>query len=206
MMTRDEGRALLRIAGVADVERALDAYDAAHGLAPASASLFDQVVAVPDVSAAIAEQPAQQTSELATEARARRTDPGTSQRAAASVADLRERQRAVLRVLADFPEGLTDEQIATEYERRSGRGGSTSYPQQSPSGLRTRRGELVVAGFAGPAPCEGCRGTGRRLNAAATVQVYCADCSGHDGIERRQMSTGRQAIVWRMTPKTRSEI
>ncbi len=82
-------------------------------------------------------------SETREEAVARRTDPQTSHTAADSVQALRDSQQRVLKVLQDDGDG-TDEDIASWYassERLLG------WPQQSPSGLRTRRSELVDAGF-----------------------------------------------------------
>ena len=67
---------------------------------------------------------------------ARATDPDTSWQAARSVGELRPRQAAVLELLADH-DGLTDEDIARLYVG----------PRQSPSGLRTRRRELVDMGL-----------------------------------------------------------
>jgi len=68
--------------------------------------------------------------------RARTHDPVTSHMAAASVRELRPKQQAVLDMLL-VEDGLTDEEIARYY-----RG-----PAQSPSGLRTRRCELVDLGL-----------------------------------------------------------
>lgn len=71
---------------------------------------------------------------------ARHSDPETSHEAADSIS--RERitavQRAVLRLLADGGM-LSDEQIALRYP--------SSSPPASPSGLRTRRCELVQRGL-----------------------------------------------------------
>lgn len=96
--------------------------------------------------------------------RARTTDPGTSHAAAASVD--REAMRATQRALLSLFEEkgpMTDEQAAAEYESVYANRG---WPQQSPSGLRTRRNELVSS--------EALRDTG----------------------EKRALSTGRKAIVW----------
>lgn len=73
---------------------------------------------------------------LADEAHARRTDPGTSHAAARSVENLRPRQLAILETLRRCGP-LTDEGIAMRYVG----------PLQSPSGMRTRRRELVDAGL-----------------------------------------------------------
>lgn len=69
---------------------------------------------------------------------ARRGDPGTSWAAAASVENLTRTRRAVLAVLEAHPEGMTDPEIweALPWDERT-----------SPSGIRTRRAELVDAGL-----------------------------------------------------------
>lgn len=67
------------------------------------------------------------------EAVARSTDPPTSWAAAKSLGDLRESQSAVLAFLREHGP-MTDEQLVARYDRE---------PRQSPSGLRTRRKELV---------------------------------------------------------------
>lgn len=85
---------------------------------------------------------------------ARATDPDTSWAAARSVTDLRPRQAAVLELLSRGP--LTDEQIARRY----------CGPRQSPSGLRTRRKELVDMGLV------------------------------RDSGVKERMETGRLAVVW----------
>jgi hypothetical protein len=76
-------------------------------------------------------------------ARARTTDPVESHEAAASVRGLTAKQEAVLAVLREATGPLHDQQLAVMYEyRRKAQG----WPEQSPSGLRTRRAELVAAG------------------------------------------------------------
>lgn len=74
---------------------------------------------------------------------ARRTDPETSHEAADSVLNLTAKRRAVLEVLDGIEalSGLADREIAGFYRDDPDR------PQQSPSGLRTRRCELVDAGL-----------------------------------------------------------
>jgi hypothetical protein len=74
------------------------------------------------------------------EPRARHTDPETSHDAAASVKELRRRQAAVWYVL-DMEGPLTDEELVKAYAVRW-----PHFPQ-SPSGLRTRRAELVARGL-----------------------------------------------------------
>lgn len=96
-------------------------------------------------------------------ARARRRDPVTSHAAAASVAGITEKQRAVLRVLA-WAGPLTDEELVEEYERPR----VEPLPEQSPSGIRSRRSELVKLGHV-EAVGQGRTGAGRRaLRWAAT--------------------------------------
>jgi hypothetical protein len=86
---------------------------------------------------------------------ARNTDPQTSWDAARSVTEIRPRQQAILDHLADHgPQ--TDEEIALFYKG----------VRQSPSGLRTRRCELVEMGLV------------------------------VDSGDRRRMASGRMAIVW----------
>lgn len=73
-------------------------------------------------------------------ARARRTDPETSHDAAASVTELRKRQTAVYAALLVLGPS-TDERLVESY--------ATLVPRlpQSPSGIRTRRSELVDRGL-----------------------------------------------------------
>lgn len=90
-------------------------------------------------------------------AHARRTDPDTSHAAAASITEqqLTDRQRAVLQTLRRIGPAI-DPQIAASYIG----------PAQAPSGIRSRRDELVKRGLA--------RDTGRTV----------------------RLPSGRQAIVW----------
>jgi len=91
---------------------------------------------------------------------ARSTDPQTSWEAANSVTrfSITKTRAAILRVLTN--EGpLTDEQIAEQLADLS---------HTSPSGLRTRRKELVNAGMV------------------------------RDSGQRKKMSSGRSAIVWEL--------
>lgn len=96
-------------------------------------------------------------------AHARHSDPDTSHDAAASVTHLRRSQEAVRQVLATMPFGGTDEDIAWRYSL------TPDTPLQSPSGLRTRRKELVKRGLV--------QNSGRRA----------------------RLESGRQAIVWELT-------
>lgn len=97
-------------------------------------------------------------------ARARRSDPETSHEAARSISvkDLRSSQRAVLRTLAKLRKGGTDVDIAGAYDHY----GYSAIAPQSPSGLRTRRAELVDRGLVA------------------------------DSGLRKRLPSGRQAIVW----------
>lgn len=74
----------------------------------------------------------------AQQAHARNSDPATSHAAAERVRDLNATQRLVLRVLADIGPS-TDERLAAYWREHE----ITSI---SPSGLRTRRSELVDTG------------------------------------------------------------
>lgn len=86
-----------------------------------------------DIRVNHADQPVKPQREPEPVAVARRTDPDTSWEAAKSVRDIRETQQAVLAALrAHGP--MTDEEIAERIR---------SERKQSPSGLRTRRSELV---------------------------------------------------------------
>ena len=89
---------------------------------------------------------------------ARRTDPGTSWAAAHSVTDttITRTKKAILRALEHGP--MTDEDIAS----------AVGIAYTTPSGLRTRRRELVDAGLV--------RDSGRRT----------------------RLESGRQAIVWEL--------
>lgn len=106
-------------------------------------------------------------------AKARNTDPETSHAAAESVSDLTEKQNAVLMALRRYPNGLTDERVATIYGNARSvvpRDWEQPFPRQSPSGLRSRRAELVEKGLV--------RDSGRREKTAS----------------------GRQAVVWEVVP------
>jgi len=75
---------------------------------------------------------------------ARTSDPVESHEAAASVGDLRPSQDAVLSALTDLmPAGGTDVELITRYRWLASLG---QVPEQSESGIRSRRAELVVAG------------------------------------------------------------
>jgi hypothetical protein len=76
------------------------------------------------------------------EPRARTTDPETSHAAAASVRNPTANQAAVLRVLKNSGP-ITDETLVRAYTHNSHN--NMNLPQQSESGIRTRRKELVDA-------------------------------------------------------------
>lgn len=104
--------------------------------------------------------------------RARATDPAESRAAAASVTQLTVKQRAVLECLrlAGYP--LVDVEMIGRYREGMAAHG---WPQQTESGLRTRRSELVAAGEvckAGKRPLA----TGRMANrwAAMPTQTNAA--------------------------------
>lgn len=72
-------------------------------------------------------------------ARARRSDPETSHEAAASIGNMTEKRQAVLDCLRAIGRGH-DEAIIDAYR-------SMSLPEQSDSGIRSRRAELVSVGL-----------------------------------------------------------
>ena len=76
-------------------------------------------------------------------ANARRTDPSTSHEAARSIRDVPLNQRAVFDVLGAFGP-LIDEDLISHYDRSVV---MWNNPQQSDSGIRTRRKELVDMGL-----------------------------------------------------------
>lgn len=98
--------------------------------------------------------------------RARNTDPSTSHEAAASVTNLTARRAAVLAFFAQRG-AMTDVQLAALYEPAAFLGLA---PEQSPSGLRTRRSELVTSG---------------RLRDSGGTAV---------------LPSGRRAILWEVAP------
>jgi hypothetical protein len=98
------------------------------------------------------------------QARARRSDPGTSHAAAKSVKNVRDSHKAVLKVYEAYGE-LTDEQLTGYY-------GSMQkhhmVPPQSTSGLRTRRRELADLGLV----CD--TGKRRKLRSGREAVVWAA--------------------------------
>jgi hypothetical protein len=95
---------------------------------------------------------------------ARRENPETSFWAAASVTDLTQKQKAVIDILRRLGGEATDETIRNRYE--ASHDFNEGFPQQSESGLRTRRKELVTRGDI--------RDSGRK----------------------RKLKSGRLAVVW----------
>jgi hypothetical protein len=102
---------------------------------------------------------------------ARTLDPSTSHQAAASILDTRTTMRVILQILAKG--SATDEVIGYVYD---GLVDADRAPMASPSGLRSRRAELV--------------------------DLELVEDSG----ERRPLSTGRRAIVWQITDLGRSHV
>lgn len=98
-------------------------------------------------------------------AHARRTDPPTSHAAAAALTPdtLRKSQAEVLNILRQGP--MHDQRIAAT--------ALAWHSKQSPSGLRTRRAELVAAGLV------------------------------EDSGRRETLPSGRGSVVWRLTAKGR---
>ena len=92
------------------------------------------------------------------DARARSTDPDTSHEAARSIGEMTGKRQAVLDIIRAIGRG-TDEDIIDAYH-------SSTAPQQSASGIRTRRAELTLMGLV------------------------------VDTGERKVRSSGRGAIVW----------
>ena len=73
------------------------------------------------------------------EARARSTDPDTSHEAARSIGEMTGKRQAVLDIIRAIGRG-TDEDFVDAYH-------ATTAPQQSASGIRTRRAELTLMGL-----------------------------------------------------------
>jgi hypothetical protein len=105
---------------------------------------------------------------FAPKAHARASDPETSHAAAKSVRRIRRSQAAVLsclKLLGPRPDTL----LLSGYEAHRD---EHQWPKQSPSGIRTRRKELVAQGFVA------------------------------DSGVRRRLDSGRMAIVWAVTVRT----
>jgi len=95
---------------------------------------------------------------------ARLSDPQTSQDAANSVQNITATQRTIYNLLIN---SMTDEELYTSYGKAVIAGLA---PMASPSGVRSRRAELVVLGLV------------------------------EDTGSRRKLVSGRNAIVWKQTP------
>lgn len=91
------------------------------------------------------------------EPRARRTDRATSHAAARSVRGQTETHARILEVLDAGPPA-TDEQIASRYQAAAAMQG---WPPVSPSGLRSRRAELVDMGLVEDSGLRGRTASGR---------------------------------------------
>lgn len=76
--------------------------------------------------------------------RARTADPTESKAAAASVTGLTEKRKAVLDCIATAGGPLTDYEMIDRYREWQA---DTGWPDQTDSGLRTRRSELAKAGY-----------------------------------------------------------
>lgn len=100
---------------------------------------------------------------------ARTGDPQTSHDAAASVTKLRPRQHSVLRVMKWFGNAATDEKIVSAYAANH------VLPEQSASGIRTRRNELVELGVI------------------------------RDSGKREKLRSGRYGVVWEVVPEKERE-
>lgn len=74
----------------------------------------------------------------------REGDPETSRIAAASIGNLSENQRAVMLVLRVLAQPVLDERLIKEYQRMKK---ALRLPDQSESGLRSRRAELGKGGL-----------------------------------------------------------
>lgn len=109
-----------------------------------------------------------ETRQLPAKASTRSGDPSTSREAAKSIGDLRESQRDVLFMFQNTGTfgGYTDEELIARYPGAV-RGGFY-LKKQSDQGIRSRRSELVRAGFV------------------------------RDSGIKRKISTGRMSIVWEL--------
>lgn len=93
---------------------------------------------------------------------ARKSDPITSYEAAASVGSITATQSAIFTALSNRP--MTDEQLVDAYYSMVDYGVA---PLASPSGIRSRRAELVQLGYV------------------------------IDSTKRAKLASGRKAIVWK---------
>jgi hypothetical protein len=102
-------------------------------------------------------------------ARARRGDPATSHQAAASVLEMTAKREALLWLFRAYGE-MADFELLPNYASHVARHDGLQLPEQSDSGLRTRRSELVKMGKL--------RDSGRT----------------------RENSSGRRCVVWEVVP------
>jgi len=77
------------------------------------------------------------------EAHARNSDPDTSHAAAESVQRVTDTQVAIADLMRHIGRPITDTELATHYATWHAEFGEETVPRSSPSGLRTRRSELV---------------------------------------------------------------
>lgn len=89
---------------------------------------------------------------------ARHTDPAESHAAAASVSDITGKQSAVLALIRESGP-ITDHQLVIDYQRQYRERG---WPEQSDSGLRTRRNELFRRGYLARDAAKGLLPSGRQ--------------------------------------------
>lgn len=99
---------------------------------------------------------------------ARATDPQTSFDAARSVRNLGALHKAILKILTS--RGPMTDPVLEEYYQSYRWYPTNNWPEVSPSGLRTRRSELVKARYV------------------------------RDSGQRAKLSTGRMAIQWEVVP------
>ena len=98
---------------------------------------------------------------------ARLTDPSTSHEAPANETTRDTLRQGVLRILRKYPDGLTDEQLVTLFDQWHGRRTTAT-----PSGIRSRRAELVDEGLVAAHPSrEGITAAGRRCKVWQAVSA-----------------------------------
>lgn len=100
---------------------------------------------------------------MTTTALARSTDPVTSHLAAASVKNINETQQEVLRVMGLLGP-VTDEKLVNTFQ-------FYSKTKISPSGIRSRRAELVTKGLVEATALTGTTVSGRRATVWRTVRT-----------------------------------
>ncbi len=102
------------------------------------------------ITGSCTEAEARELATMALVGRSRRRDPLTSVEAAESLKPhrLTANRTAVLDALRAIGRAATDEELVAYY---GGRRNDNGWPAQSPSGLRSRRSELVASGMVEPA-------------------------------------------------------